>query len=108
MDINPLIEKINDNLNNNALVLLKTALISMDNLHYVLDLLDVLKANCGGKHTISLTDPESRWMMDKKGDMGLNYNYQVAIDSKNGMVVCQYLTQNATDDHELFEMLYEI
>ena len=45
---------------------------------------------------------------DKKGDMGLNYNYQVAIDSKNGMVVGQYLTQNATDDHELFEMLYEI
>ena len=77
-------------------------------MNYVLDLLDVLKANYDGIHTISLTDPESRWMMDKKKNMGLNYNYQVAVDSKNGMVVGQYLTQNATDAYELFEMLHEI
>ena len=51
-------------------------------MNYVLDLLDVLKANYDGIHTISLTDPESRWMMDKKKNMGLNYNYQVAVDSK--------------------------
>ena len=107
-EINSLISEICNNLNKNALILLKTALISMDNLYYVLDLLDVLKANYDGKHTISLTDPESRWMMDKKGNMGLNYNYQVAVDSKNGMVVGQYLTQNVTDANELFEMLHEI
>ena len=107
-EINDLINEIYVNLNKNALILLKTALISLDNMYYVLDLLDVLKANYGGKHTISLTDPESRWMMDKKENMGLNYNYQVAVDSKNGMVVGQYLTQNATDAHELFEMLHEI
>ena len=107
-DINDLINEINNNLNKNALILLKTALISVDNMCYVLDLLDVLKANYDGKHTISLTDPESRWMMDKKENIGLNYNYQVAIDSKNGMVVGQYLTQNATDSKELFEMLHEI
>ena len=77
-------------------------------MNYVIDLLDVLKANYDGKHTISLTDPESRWMMDKKEKIGLNYNYQVAVDSKNGMVVGQYLTQNATDSKELFEMLHEI
>ena len=46
--------------------------------------------------------------MNKKGNMGLNYNYQVAVDSKNGMVVGQYLTQNVTDANELFEMLHEI
>ena len=86
-DINELIDEIKNNLNKNALILLKTALISMDNMSYVLDFLDVLKANYDGKHTISLTDPESRWMMDKKKNFGLNYNYQVAIDSKNGMVV---------------------
>ena len=107
-DINSLISEISDNLNKNAIILLKTALISIDNLHYVLDLLDVLKANYDGKHTISLTDSESRWMMDKKGNMGLNYNYQVAVDSKNGMVVGQYLTQDVTDANELFEMLNEI
>ena len=107
-DIDDLINKINDNLNKNALILLKTALINVDNMNYVIDLLDVLKANYDGKHTISLTDPESRWMMDKKEKIGLNYNYQVAVDSKNGMVVGQYLTQNATDSKELFEMLHEI
>ena len=107
-DIDDLINEINDNLNKNALILLKTALISVDNMCYVIDLLDVLKANYDGKHTISLTDPESRWMMDKKEKIGLNYNYQVAVDSKNGMVVGQYLTQNATDSKELFEMLHEI
>ena len=65
--IKDLINEINDNLNKNALILLKTALINVDNMRYVIDLLDVLKANYDGKHTISLTDPESRWMMDKKG-----------------------------------------
>ena len=95
-------------MNKNAIILLKTALISIDNMYFVLDLLDVLKANYDGKHAISLTDHKSRWMMDKKGNMGLNYNYQVAVDSKNGMVVGQYLTQNPTDAHELFEMLHEI
>ena len=56
----------------------------------------------------SLTDPDSRWMKDKKGNYGLNYNYQVAIDSKTGMVVAQYLTTNPTDHNELLPMLYEI
>ncbi|WP_157064726.1 hypothetical protein [Methanobrevibacter millerae] len=68
-------------MNKNALILLKTALISVDNVCYVIDLLNVLKANYDGKHTISLTDPESRWMMDKKENIGFNYNYQVAVDS---------------------------
>lgn len=43
----------------------------------------------------SLTDPDSRWMKDKKGNYGLNYNYQVAIDSKTGMVVAQILNNES-------------
>ena len=46
--IGDLIDEINDNLNKNVLKLLKTALISIDNMNYVLDLLDVLKANYDG------------------------------------------------------------
>ena len=72
-----LIDEVNNNLNKNVLKLLKTALISIDNMNYVLDLLDVLKTNYDGIHTISLTDPESRWMMDKKKNMGLNYNIKL-------------------------------
>ncbi|MFM5882943.1 hypothetical protein [Methanobrevibacter gottschalkii] len=44
-DIIDLIDEIRKNLNKNALNLLKTALISVDNMSYVLDFLDVLKAN---------------------------------------------------------------
>ena len=108
-EINSLISEICNNLNKNALILLKTALISMDNLYYVLDLLDVLKANYDGKHTISLTDPESRWMMDKKGNMGLNYNYQVAVDSKNGIwhKIHQYFNKNKKHD-EINSLINEI
>ena len=106
--IKELCKNINENLNKNTIILLKKALINTDKMNYVLDLLDVLKANYDEKHTISFTNSESRWMVDKKGNMGLNYNYQVAIDSKYGMIVGQYLTQNATDHNELFEMLHEI
>ena len=48
-DISLLIEEISDNLNNNALILLKTALISMDNLYYVLDLFDRVLENSSMK-----------------------------------------------------------
>ena len=107
-DIKDLISKIYNILNKNSIILLKIALISIDKMHYVLDFLDVLKSNYDGKNEISLTDPESRWILDKKGNWGLNYNYQVAVDSKNGMVVGQYLIQSANDSNELFEMLHEI
>lgn len=106
--IKDLIIEIHSNLNKNALILLKTALISMDKMHYILDFMDVLKANYDGKNDISLTDPESRWILDKKQNWGLNYNYQVAVDSKNGMVVGQYLTQSPNDSNELYGMLNEI
>ena len=59
-----LISKINEILNKNALTLLKIALINLDKMSYVLDLLEVLKANYDGKHTISLTDP--RIKMDER------------------------------------------
>lgn len=42
-EISALIKEINANLNKNALILLKTALTSMENMYLVLDLLDVLK-----------------------------------------------------------------
>ena len=35
----------------------------------VLCFIDYLKANYNGKNTISLTDPESRWMKDKKKEI---------------------------------------
>ena len=107
-EINDLITEINSICNKEAIKLLKIALNSLEKQDYILCLLNYLKSNYDGKHTISLTDPDSRWMMDKEGKTGLNYNYQVATDTKNGMIVAQYLTQNPTDHHELLPMAYEI
>lgn len=103
-----LIGEIDDNLGHNALKLLKISLISVEKRDFVLDFLDVLMANYDGEHTISLSDPECRWMEDKKKNQTLSFNYQVAMDSKSGMAIDHYLTQSPTDHYELFEMLHRI
>ena len=46
------------------------------------------------KNSVSIVDPESRHMEDKKGKMGLNYNFQVGMDSKYGFIIDKYVTQN--------------
>ena len=50
-----------------------------------------------GEHSISTTDPESRHMPDKKGKMGLNYNYQTVTDNKYGFRLAHYITNNTND-----------
>lgn len=40
--------------------------MSKEEKQYILDFITYLKANYNGKNTISITDPESRWMKDKK------------------------------------------
>jgi hypothetical protein len=37
--------------------------------------------------TISLTDPECRWMMNKKNRMELSYNLQIAVDYDSGIIL---------------------
>ena len=39
-------------------------------------------------------------MPDKKGNMGLNYNYQTVTDSKYGFRVAHYVTNNVNDQKE--------
>ena len=92
----------------NALKLFKRLWLGIGEGDFVLSFLDVLRANYDGEHTISLTDSECCWMEDKKENTTLNFNYQVAIDSKCGMAVGHYLTENPTDYQELFEMLHEL
>ena len=37
--------------------------------------------------------------------MGLNYNYQVGIDSKFGFMIDNYITQNPNDQNELINIV---
>jgi transposase len=75
-----IIQEIKKKLKKEALKLLTKILMSNEEKQDVLDFIAYLKANYNGKNTISVTDPESRWMKDKKGNKGLNYN----ISSCNG------------------------
>ena len=100
--ITRLIDEIKDNLRANPLKLLKTALISPEKREFILDYLDILEENYDGKHTISLTDPEARWMKDKKEVTGLNLNYQAILDGKYELIIGHYLTNSPTDHYELY------
>ena len=44
-------------------------------------------------------------MEDKKGKMGLNYNYQVGTDARFGLMVDNYITQNPNDQNELITVV---
>ena len=67
-----------------------------------------MKKNIDGENSISTVDPESRHMEDKKGLMGLNYNYQVGVDSKFGFIIHNYVTQNTNDGNELLTVVNEL
>jgi len=49
-----------------AINLLAKFLLNSAEKENVLKFIDYLKENYNGKHTISVTDPECRWMKDKK------------------------------------------
>lgn len=79
------INKILKKLNNPAKKLLEQII----NKRHILDFLKeiqtfyTLKTN----YDINLRNPESRFINDKKGIYCYNYNYQVATDSKNQMII---------------------
>ena len=44
-----------------------------------------MEDNINGENSVSTIDPEARHMLDKDGNMGLNYNYQTVTDNKYGI-----------------------
>ena len=55
--------------------------------------------------TISLTDPECRWMMNKKNRMELAYNMQIAVDYDSGIILTNTVTQEPTDHYQLIPQI---
>ena len=55
--------------------------------------------------TISLTDPESRWMMNKKNRIELSYNMQIAVDYDSGIILANTVTQDPTDHYQLIPQI---
>lgn len=58
--------------------------------------------------TVSLSDPESKWMLGKDGKIGLNYNVQNTVDHKSGIVVATEVTQDPTDHYQFIPQIEQV
>jgi hypothetical protein len=54
-----------------------------------------------GKEFVSFTDPESRFMLNKKHLSEFSYNPQVTVDAEHGIVVAEDVVQNVRDVDQL-------
>jgi transposase len=50
---------------------------------------------------VSLTDQESRFMINKKGTIELSYNTQITVDHKQGIIVANDVCQDRSDTYQL-------
>lgn len=58
--------------------------------------------------SVSLTDPDSRWMKNKKNKKELSYNSQISVDHKSGIIITNSVTQDPTDHHQLIPQIEKI
>ena len=100
-ELKELLNEFNYNLNSSGIHLLKLSLISSRNFKKVIERIQLMEENITGENSISIIDPESRHMPDKKGKMGLNYNYQTVTDNKYGFRLVHYITNNTNDQKEI-------
>ena len=100
-ELQDLLNEFQYNLNSSGIYLLKNSLISSKNFEKVLERIELMEANIHGENSISIIDPESRHMVNKKGKMGLNYNYQTITDNKYGFRIVHYITNNPNDEKEV-------
>ena len=57
---------------------------------------------------VSLTDPECRMMKSRHGLMGLAYNAQLSVDSKNQIILANDVCNDEYDAHQLEPQINEI
>jgi hypothetical protein len=53
---------------------------------------------------ISTTDPDARMMDNKKNGLEVNYNVQIAVDSKNKLILATEVTNKPSDQGHLNDM----
>jgi transposase len=57
-----------------------------------------------GQKGVSLSDPEARFMENKKKRKELSYNPQITVDHTSGIIVANDVTQDCTDHNQLQPM----
>jgi len=58
-----------------------------------------------GQKAVSLSDPEARFMENKKKQKELSYNPQITVDHDSGIIVANDVTQECTDQGQLQPMV---
>lgn len=104
-ELSKVLDKLESLVNTHAMELLKYAVFTEKRTKKTLKRLEKMMDNIDGENSVSIVDPEARHMEDKQGKMGLNYNYQVGIDSKFGFIIDNYVTQNPNDENELLTIV---
>ena len=100
-EIEPILYDLKKIIRASGIHLLKKAVENKKSLKKVLLKIKHMEENVNGNNPISTVDPEAHNMKDKNGIYGFNYNYQVSIDDKCGMVVAHYTTTHGNDKKEL-------
>ena len=99
-ELKDILDELYYNLNADGIHLLKLSLMSSKDFEKVLDRIELMEENIEGENSVSIIDPESRHIIDKKGNMGLNYNYQTVTDSKYEFRLVHYITNAPKDQYE--------
>lgn len=57
---------------------------------------------------ISISDPETRWMLNKKNQWEFDYNLQLAADDYKGIILSVGISINSTDFNQLIPIIEQI
>lgn len=97
-------------LRSSSFKLLEQAIWSLEGKNRVLEKLDQCERELEKtpQKTVSLTDPESRWIKNKKNRMEFSYNMQIAVDHDSGITLASTITQDPTDHHQLIPQIEQI
>lgn len=104
-EIKPMMKDLKKSIGPMGINLLKQSLKNKKSLKNVMLKIKHMEENINGNNPISVIDPEAHNMQDKDGKWGFNYNYQVAVDDKFGLITAHYITQSGNDKKELLCMV---
>lgn len=99
-----------NNLRKTSFKLLEQAMDSKEGKNRVLAKLDLAEQELEKtkQKTVSLSDPESRWMLNKKNLMEFSYNMQIAVDYDSGIILASTITNEPTDHYQLIPQIEQI
>ncbi|MDO5851043.1 MAG: transposase [Methanobacteriaceae archaeon] len=92
-----------DKLKFNSKMILKQAQDKPENRQEILTKLDKCQEELikNGKNIVNYMDPEAYWMPNKKGNMSAEYNEQILVDNKHGIILTTLVTQKGSDHNLL-------